>query len=940
MARILEKTVESFLSPFSTFYGFQSLIQKCISSKTKREEEALVRECLQLVRSKLGEPSPSNRSVINCLSFVIFADLLGYKAPFAHIHAVKLAGSSSILLKKMGYLFCSYLLEPSHELSLLMVNTILRDLSLPTSIGASYDDSQDPFAVAAALTASCYLIPLDSISSVLPHVVDKLNHPSPYVRSKAVSALRHMAAEVTGSKFFHTPEQLSSFLHGQPTALMSKLLTDPHPSVVIIGLEFVHFLASQLQRMELCGNIEDSESTVKVKEQIEGRIEPVNTDDEAPLSQEVGVLQQLASALVHIQKEILQGKIPQEYTFHHVPAPWMQISVLKLLRLLKPAEILANEVHKLLIETFKAANRRVLIGWAIIIEVIHTAIETNLPESSFTEIVEVLGTLVIDSGPGKDSIPKWLSSNLLHTSLSLLHFLGKRNIGAVNYIITSYDLQDGLSGSINHIDPSIRRLAVGLITSHGSLSSRKGMCWTAEKISLLLLEECLPKKLPMLGLNHSVEQWKKECLERIVQITSSAHEPMEGMSWQLAVLLRALPLAPDRQTAILIRDQIERFLLPPREDLEDISSDNVPRGKVLKLLEKHCHSRCASSYLLELYIWVLSHFHYLLPDTCPVKALNQLINLGQKVVLNNRRGNISAIVDVLIATVQGVKFIILKKYNFGNQRGGEWSEIVELTKGFAENMADLDGTPQLIDAYTELLRMLPHAQSIASVIKEASTDEDSPLDFTLSFLDAYICKRLEKDAIGSSTQLPCHPFPPDCYNAELAISVRRQLSLGLPLHCHPWKAERGSSDTKDDLDFSESMSLTYLASSCTPSSHGTSIPDEFLSLSLDSQSKDVIPKDGEMAPRGGPGQGRIWSSTGRSISLDDSTSRTPFSKEMFNFDQRAHLSESRPQPDLMSLLLHTGSSGVILNQMQDQPASSDPLDILLSDGLHIGDVTM
>ncbi|XP_046391335.1 AP-4 complex subunit epsilon-1-like [Ischnura elegans] len=938
MARILEKTVESvesFLSPFSTFYGFQSLIQKCIASKTKKEEETLIGGCLQLVKSKLGEPSPSHRSIINCLSFVVFADLLGYKAPFAHIHAVKLAGSTSILLKKLGYLFCSYLLEPTHELSLLMVNTILRDLSLQSSI-ASYDDSQDPFAVAAALAAACYLIPVDSISTILPHVLDKLNHPSPFVRGKAVSALQHLSSQLTGCRFFHTPEQLSSVFNGQPSALMCKLVTDPHPSVVLMSLQFVHFLASQLQHLESAGNVEDSQITVKVDGCVESEF--LRSGDEDSNKYDASALKDFAPALVHIQKQILQGKIPEEYIFHSVPAPWVQISILKLLRLLKQEEIVANEVHSLLIETFQAASRKSLIGWAIVVEVVHTAVETHLPESSFSEIVDVLGKLVIDSGPGKDSIPKWLSSNLLHTSLSLLQLLGRNDISLVNQIITSYDLQDGLSGSVNHIDPSIRRLAVGLVTAHGSLtSSMKGKCWTAEKISLLLLEECLPKKLHPHGVIQPVDHWKKECLERIVQITSTPCEPSEGTSWQLAVLLRALPLAPDRPTAIVILDQIQRFLLPPREGCEEVGADNVPRDKVLKLLEKHCHSRCASSYLLELYIWVLSNFYYLLPDTCPLKALKMLTHLGQKVVFNNRKGNLLTVVDVLIGVVRGVMLITLKKLNFTNQKEEEWNEARELIGNFIRSMTELDGTPQLMDAYSELSRVLPHAQEIAHAMKESSVGEDSLLDFTLSFLDPYICKRLEGGANKHSEA--CQPFPSDCYNAELAISVRRQMSLGLPLHCHPWKVDMHVPEAaKDDFEFSASMSLTQLPSSCTPSSHGTSIPDEFLSLSMESQPKDSGEKDGGVAPMSTVAPSKIWTSSGRTINLDETpASYIPFST--FSLDQRTHLGESSVQPDLMSLLLHTGNSGVALDQEQAQPASSDPLDVLLSDGLHIGDMT-
>ena len=41
------------------------------------------------------------------------------------------------------------------------------------------------------------------------------------------------------------------------------------------------------------------------------------------------LFQGLGSALVHVQKQILQGRMPPEYIFHSVPSPWLQISIIK-----------------------------------------------------------------------------------------------------------------------------------------------------------------------------------------------------------------------------------------------------------------------------------------------------------------------------------------------------------------------------------------------------------------------------------------------------------------------------------------------------------------------------------------------------------------------------------------------------------------------------------
>lgn len=60
---------------------------------------------------------------------------------------------------------CVQLFKDSHQLSMLLVNTIIRDLA-----------SRNMVTMAMALAATCHLIPPDQASAVLPMVVDKLTH--------------------------------------------------------------------------------------------------------------------------------------------------------------------------------------------------------------------------------------------------------------------------------------------------------------------------------------------------------------------------------------------------------------------------------------------------------------------------------------------------------------------------------------------------------------------------------------------------------------------------------------------------------------------------------------------------------------------------------------------------------------------------------------------
>jgi hypothetical protein len=67
----------------------------------------------------------------------------------------------------LGYLACAFLLRECDSLSVLLVNTIFRDLT-----------SKNMYVVAMALSASCHLIPPDQVTVLLPVLEEKLKHPS------------------------------------------------------------------------------------------------------------------------------------------------------------------------------------------------------------------------------------------------------------------------------------------------------------------------------------------------------------------------------------------------------------------------------------------------------------------------------------------------------------------------------------------------------------------------------------------------------------------------------------------------------------------------------------------------------------------------------------------------------------------------------------------
>jgi len=109
---------------------------------------------------------------------LVYIEMLGHDASFGYIQAVKMTHDDNLLLKRSGYLAVTLFLNEDHDLIILIVNTIQKDLK-----------ADNYLVCCAALTAICKLLNKETIPAVLPQVVELLTHPKELVRKKAVMTL-------------------------------------------------------------------------------------------------------------------------------------------------------------------------------------------------------------------------------------------------------------------------------------------------------------------------------------------------------------------------------------------------------------------------------------------------------------------------------------------------------------------------------------------------------------------------------------------------------------------------------------------------------------------------------------------------------------------------------------------------------------------------------
>ncbi|KAF7224233.1 AP-4 complex subunit epsilon-1 isoform X1 [Nothobranchius furzeri] len=343
MSDVVEKTLTALPSllsldsqpgsaKLSTNSKLGSLIRGITELTSKHEEEKLIQRELSSIKEQVSSPNTTMRQMKELMVRTIYCEMLGYEATFSYIHAIKLAQQGNVLEKRVGYLAVSLFLNESHELLLLLVNTVLKDLQ-----------STNLIEVCMALTVVSQMFPKDMIPAILPLVEEKLNHSKEIIRRKAVLALY---------KFYLIAPNQVQHIHNR----FRKALCDKDPGVMSASL---HIYLQLIQ--------ENPES-----------------------------YKDLTASFVTILKQVVAGKLPMDFNYHSVPAPWLQIQLLRILSLLGKSDQSTSEVmYEILDESLRRAEMNHNITYAILYECVK-CIYTIHPKSELLEkAAKVIGNFVL-----------------------------------------------------------------------------------------------------------------------------------------------------------------------------------------------------------------------------------------------------------------------------------------------------------------------------------------------------------------------------------------------------------------------------------------------------------------------------------------------------------------------------------------------------------------
>jgi hypothetical protein len=174
-----------------------------------------------------------------------------------------------------------------------------------------------------------------------------------------------------------------------------------------------------------------------------------------------------------------------------------------------------------------------------------------------------------------------------------------------------------------------------------------------------------------------------------------------------------------------------------------LEQTTIARSKVLHILAKYSESKTVSTSVIEVYVWCLSQF-------CGVKVgdgqqvLENLVSLGCKVLRNQQPSTVMSqgIQNLLISIIQSASHVAEKC----------GTTVSSLQEFLHEIMKSHVADAYLRHTCMELLASLPHISDIHQALQQP-TQSEKQLDFTLSFVDRFVCESLAANAMPYQPKL-------------------------------------------------------------------------------------------------------------------------------------------------------------------------------------------
>ncbi|KXS16070.1 putative AP-2 adaptor complex subunit alpha [Gonapodya prolifera JEL478] len=423
--------------------GLTTFIADLRNCRAKEQEEKRINKELANIRSKFKEGSLNGYQKRKYVCKLLYIYILGYEVEFGHVEAISLISSSKYSEKQVGYLACTLLLGENSEMIRLVINSIRKDL----------EDSNE---INVCLALHC-------IANVGAREM---------AESLAIDVERVMVAS-------------SRAFVRKKAALTLLRLFRKHGDLMPV-LDWVD---------QICPLIADENLGVATS------VASLLTAFSQQYSDQYSKV--VPRAIEKLYKIVIDRDFSPDYVYYKVPAPWLQVKILRLLQYYPPP-IEGSHVRNKLTSAVNAIITNSLdipknpqhsnAQNAVLFEAINMAIELDPESPTVVMAAELLGKFI----SSKETNVRFLALE------TMCHLAGMSDLGLDDI----KKQQDVILQSLKDRDISVRRRALDLLYSMCDSSNAKVI--VAELLKFLPIAEHAIKEEVALKVAILAEKWAEE----------------------------------------------------------------------------------------------------------------------------------------------------------------------------------------------------------------------------------------------------------------------------------------------------------------------------------------------------------------------------------------------------------------------------------------------
>lgn len=343
----------------------QEMIRAIRSARTQCEERGVIQRECAAIRAQFRQADNEGRS--HNLAKLLYVHMLGYPAHFGQMECVRMIASPRYSEKRVGYLGAMMLLDEKQDASLLITNSIKNDLS-----------HSSQYVQSLALCTLACMGSAEMCRDLAPEIDRLLRSSNSYVKKKAALCAVHVVRKVNELGELFAPAARSLLSEKNHGVL--------HGAVVLIT--------------ELC------ERSPETRERFRKSV----------------------PELVHIMKGLVLSGYSPEHDVAGVSDPFLQVRILRLLRILgHNNEAASDAMNDLLAQVATNTDSTKTAGNAVLYETVLTVLDIKSESGLRVLAVNILGRFLLNN----DRNIRYIAMTSLQKIVGTDHIAVQRHRGTI-----------------------------------------------------------------------------------------------------------------------------------------------------------------------------------------------------------------------------------------------------------------------------------------------------------------------------------------------------------------------------------------------------------------------------------------------------------------------------------------------------------------------------